>query len=435
MKKRLEIKRLGINGEGIGYLNRKVVFVKGALTGEEVEVDVKSFNRQFLTGQLLKIIRPSKSRRQISCRANKECLGCSLLHMDYPTQLQYKKNIVRESIRKYTQIDLDQVVFKDIIPNTIKQGFIQDVNLPIVNFKGKVTFGIYQRQTKYLIVMTHCFKQHPLINRTLEDLEVIFNEEKCKTYHEKFKTGLRFIKLKVINDQVQIVIITGKDGLKKSVSERITKLKQVCSLYLSINTTRHQDFDEAGYTKLYGLSKLEFYHQDQKYLVSVKSPLPHHFDAYFRRNEAIKSMLKESEKILSVYSGLGVLELELDQEVIGFDDQRSLVDDANLNAKYLKKDQVRFIYGNVEERIIPYAKKKIYDTFIIQNERNGISEQLKDTLRLSKVENVIYVSLNHSTMAKDLNDLQKYFKVERIVGIDEFVYQPSVTTVVKLKRK
>ena len=38
-------------------------------------------------------------------------------------------------------------------------------------------------------------------------------------------------------------------------------------------------------------------------------------------------------------------------------------------------------------------------------------------------------------MAKDLNDLQKYFKVERIVGIDEFVYQPSVTTVVKLKRK
>ena len=92
------------------------------------------------------------------------------------------------------------------------------------------------------------------------------------------------------------------------------------------------------------------------------------------------------KRFYSVYSGLGVLELELDQEVIGFDDQRSLVDDANLNAKYLKKDQVRFIYGNVEERIIPYAKKKIYDTFIIQNERNGISEQLKDTLRLSKVE-------------------------------------------------
>ena len=40
-------------------------------------------------------------------------------------------------------------------------------NLPIVDFKGKVTFGIYQRETKYLTVMTGCMKQHPLINQTL----------------------------------------------------------------------------------------------------------------------------------------------------------------------------------------------------------------------------------------------------------------------------
>ena len=27
----VEIKKLGINGEGIGYINRKITFVKGAL--------------------------------------------------------------------------------------------------------------------------------------------------------------------------------------------------------------------------------------------------------------------------------------------------------------------------------------------------------------------------------------------------------------------
>ena len=34
----LTIKRLGINGEGVGFYKRNVVFVKGAIPGEEVTV-------------------------------------------------------------------------------------------------------------------------------------------------------------------------------------------------------------------------------------------------------------------------------------------------------------------------------------------------------------------------------------------------------------
>ena len=35
---RMEIKKTGINGEGIGYLNRKPVFVTGCFAGETAEV-------------------------------------------------------------------------------------------------------------------------------------------------------------------------------------------------------------------------------------------------------------------------------------------------------------------------------------------------------------------------------------------------------------
>ena len=40
MKKNVEIKKLGINGEGIGYIDRKIVFVPGALPQEEVIVEI-----------------------------------------------------------------------------------------------------------------------------------------------------------------------------------------------------------------------------------------------------------------------------------------------------------------------------------------------------------------------------------------------------------
>ena len=57
MKTVIEIKKLGINGEGIGYINRKVCFVKGAMVGESVEIEATSQkNKNFYVGNLLKIV-------------------------------------------------------------------------------------------------------------------------------------------------------------------------------------------------------------------------------------------------------------------------------------------------------------------------------------------------------------------------------------------
>ena len=63
--------------------------------------------------------------------------------------------------------------------------------------------------------MTGCMKQHPLINQTLLQLEEVFNNHQCKTYNDKFRTGLRFIKLRVFQDKVQVIIITGKRRFKR----------------------------------------------------------------------------------------------------------------------------------------------------------------------------------------------------------------------------
>ena len=43
----LTIKRLGINGEGVGYFKRQVVFVPGALPGEEVVVEATKCTPKF----------------------------------------------------------------------------------------------------------------------------------------------------------------------------------------------------------------------------------------------------------------------------------------------------------------------------------------------------------------------------------------------------
>ena len=57
MKTTVEIKKMGINGEGIGYINRKIVFIKGALLNEEVEIDAKQYNnKNYYFGDLIRVM-------------------------------------------------------------------------------------------------------------------------------------------------------------------------------------------------------------------------------------------------------------------------------------------------------------------------------------------------------------------------------------------
>ena len=44
----LKIKRMGINGEGIGFYQKTLVFVPGALKGEDIYCQITSIKRNFV---------------------------------------------------------------------------------------------------------------------------------------------------------------------------------------------------------------------------------------------------------------------------------------------------------------------------------------------------------------------------------------------------
>lgn len=436
MKKNVEIKKLGINGEGIGYIDRKIIFVPGALPQEEVLVEITKQTRSYYEGKLIKVLKASKDRVNPCCKSYEHCQGCTLLHLNYFKQLTAKKEAVRESIRKYSEYDLNQTVFKDVIASPKQTGFITSANLPIVEFKGKISFGIYQRDSKYLTLMTKCFKHHPLINETLQALENILTANKCKIYNDKFRTGLRFLKIKLIDKQIQLVFITGRDGLREELVKQISEIPHVASIFMSVNTSKHQEFDELGYSKLFGLTRLEMYHDERKYLVSVKAKMPENIDVLWKQNQSIKTMLQDSKKIISLNCGIGLLELNLDQEeIVAIDEKKYQIEDAKLNAKYLKRDNVNFVTGDIDSKIVTYAKKKIYDTLVIQNERFGLSDTIKDSIKIAKIKTIIYCCQSHSTLAKDLADLERNYRLERIVAIDSSCHNSYLTTIVKLVRK
>lgn len=432
-REQVEIKKLGINGEGIGYIQKKICFVDNALPGEVVEVEIADNNRKYLKGKVIRTLKTSKYREESFCKEDHFCLGCAFTSFNYQQQLLFKKDLLKDALKKYTHFHVDKLPIKKTYGAKTMKGYRHVVSLPVAYFKGKIVVGIYQRESKYLTLMDQCPMQDPLINQTLVQIEKILNEHKVKDYNDKFKKGLRFMRLRNIDGQIQVLFVCGNDGLKDEVIHDISQIEAIKSIYFTINTTKYQEFEKQGYTKLYGKSQLAFECFDQSYLYSIKSEFPVHPEMEKNKLEIIRSLIQSQQSILSLYCGIGLLELSLDNEIVAIDDKKYHIQDAQNNAARMQKDNVTFIAQDIDEGVITQCKKKAFDCLIIRHEQ--MSQAVMQSILLSKVEDVIYVSDHPSSLAKDLENLSSYYHIKTMIPLDMNPYSSKVETIVHLHRK
>lgn len=432
-KEQVEIKKLGINGEGIGYIHKKICFVDNALPGEIVDIEITEENRKFYKGKVIKYVQTSPDRIKTCCKEDKYCQGCSLTTLSYKQHLPFKKGILKDALKKYTEFDIEKLPIQATLKADKTQGYRQVASLPIAYFNGKVWAGIYQRESKYLTFMNHCSMQDPLINECIVKIENILNENKVRDYNDKVKKGLRFMRIRNVQGQIQILFVTGQDGLKDEVIKAISEIEQVKSIFYTINTSRYQEFEAQGYTKVYGDTNITYMYGQQKYLYSMKSQYPIYPEMEETKMDMIKSMIQPEESVLSLNCGIGMMELSMNNDIVAIDEKSFHIQDAKENMKFLKKNNVEFIRRNINEETIRQCKKKQFDTVIIK--QIEVSQAIQQSLILSKVPNVIIETSHPSDLAKALQEISRYYRIEKMIPVDTYPYSAKFDTIVKLVRK
>lgn len=432
-KERVEIKKLGINGEGIGYIHKKICFIQDALPGEVVDVEIIEETRQFLKAKVVAYIQKSQYRQDSFCKESKKCQGCALTTLEYSQHLSFKKGLLKDALKKYTHFDVEHLPIQKTVKAPMTHHYRQVVSLPMTYFKGKVYAGIFQRETKYLTLMDQCPMQDALINECIQKIETILHEYQVRDYNDKVKKGLRFMRIRLIDGQIQVLFVTGQDGMKQEVIDAISQIPTVKSIWYTINTTRYQQFEMQGYKKVYGQSYLPFECFGQKYLYSVKSEFPIYPEMEKRKLDTVRAMLSENSRILSLNCGIGLLELSLNQDVVAIDEKNYHIKDAKDNAKFLGKNNIQWICQNVHEATIHQCKKTRFDEVIVRC--SELSDAMKQSFILSKVKHIICISDHPSALAKDLEELDKYYRIEKIIPMDTSPYSAKFDTIVSLIKK
>lgn len=94
-------------GRGISHYNNKVMFIPNALLNEELEVKIIEEKKNYLIGNITKIITPSPLRITPKCPYYDKCGGCNFLHINHQEELNIKKDILINIFNKYAKLTIN----------------------------------------------------------------------------------------------------------------------------------------------------------------------------------------------------------------------------------------------------------------------------------------------------------------------------------------
>ena len=143
----ITIKRLGINGEGIGYYKKKIIFIPGALPGEVVVAKIVKSYPHYIEGELVRIKEKSPDRVDFPEGVDPEIGGLELSHLSYDKQLEFKRNNMLESLKKYHPRGYAKYKVKKTIPAPDPWHYRNKAQYPVRFQKGKLVAGFYRGGT------------------------------------------------------------------------------------------------------------------------------------------------------------------------------------------------------------------------------------------------------------------------------------------------
>ena len=100
---KVRIEKLADSGFGIGFLNKREVFIPYTLPGEEVFVEKTQKKKGKNFASEFRVVSQSKKRAKPKCPYFEKCGGCLLQHLSYKDQIRFKreklKNLFKRKIK------------------------------------------------------------------------------------------------------------------------------------------------------------------------------------------------------------------------------------------------------------------------------------------------------------------------------------------------
>ncbi|KOR55523.1 23S rRNA (uracil(1939)-C(5))-methyltransferase RlmD [Clostridium botulinum] len=446
----LDILSQGYEGEGVAKIDGYPVFIQGALQGEKIRTKIIKVKKSYAYGKIEEIINTSEDREEPKCSNYKRCGGCSIQHMNYKKQLDFKWERVKDCIEKIGGLSKDLVKYP-LGMESNPYRYRNKVQLPIGKINNEVVIGFYAPGSHDIIDLDYCLIQDKIADNVANITKqwIKKNNIEPATLEGQFNPNgiLKHLMIRrgFKTDEVMVVLVATTsniphlDEFKNIILESIKGIK---SIVLNINPKNTNVILGEECITLYGEDTIKDYIGEFKFNISPLSFFQvNPIQTEILYNKALEyAELTENETVFDAYCGTGTITLFLSQKakkVYGVEIIEPAIINAKENAKLNNVDNVEFFVGKSEEVIPTLINDGIKaDIVVVDPPRKGCDIKLLEAIEEVKPKKVVYVSCDPSTLSRDLKILdEKGYKVVEIQPVDMFPQTSHIENVVKLIKK
>jgi len=479
----LDIENVNAKGFGIGRVNDFVLLVEGALPGEKIEARVLKVKTRYGYAKIQRIIKSSDHRITPSCKVSVSCGGCQFQHCDYTEQLKIKKRIVIDALTRVGGMENPPVTDVIGMGSGERVGFAplkaksvaESHPLPLgpARYRNKAVFpvvpasnadgfaiGMYASRSHRIVEVGDCLIQHSAHVGVLAVVKEYMRRNQVTPYDETAHKGTMrqiMIRTSLAAGEVMVVLVINGERLpkEKELAETLTNETGATTVLINPHTARSNAVLGERFRVLSGNGYIEEKIGEVRYRISapsffqvnpvqVKVLYDTALDQLRHKSGLSSEGLHTALTILDAHAGAGGIALyvassrfEVKPDIIGVDISEAAIADANKNAELNGIDNVRFIAG-AAEKIIPDMLSRDgfrVDAVILDPPRRGCEPQLLDAIIHAKIPQIIYISCDPATLARDIKHLcAGGYTLNTVTPVDMFPITGHVEAIALLCR-
>lgn len=488
--------RIKTGGEG----RELVVFVPEAVPGDNVRVRLSKVKKNYAFSELLEIVSESPDRNEEfqcyytnsvnssetkSCGAERQsCGGCPFAKISYEAQLRIKELQLRNKLEHLAGLNLDEIIIKPIIPAENIIRYRNKATMPIstgglITKKGGIVEPVHEPRIGFRPAKSHeimdcrdCLLQAETAMAAAEATRRYMLEDNIPSYDKRWDKGLMkgmTVKTAFGSGEVMVVYeINGKgipnaakliEYLDDAVYEAGGSLESVVlqngkkeltlagkatitdAIELPICGEAEPDEESGGalHKLNFEISADSFYQVNPEQTLKLYAAVREYCTRISATSEGASGTADKKLSVLDLYCGIGTIGLcvaDLAEQVHGVEIQKEAVMDANRNATINAIVNATYECGKAEELIPKWLEKNSADAAILDPPRAGCRPNLLEAIAEAHIPNVIYVSCDPATLARDIKLLgEKGYELIEITPIDMFPHTSKLETVSLLKKR
>ncbi len=378
---RLNIQSVAFGGSGVGRAAGLVIFVPFTAAGDVADVEIVEHRKNYARGRLLGLVEPSGQRTEPLCRYFGRCGGCSYQHIAYRHQLKIKEAQVREAFVRIGKVQNPPV--KTVIASPRAYGYRGKAQLHAATSREGFRLGFMDISGGRLVDVERCEIMDESINRQILEARLRIRFEQ--------------------HDSDLVLWANPSDGAGEVV----------------VRTVKGREF----------LVPCSGFFQANLHLADAM------VDEVCRL-----AGLEKRASILDACCGSGLFSIFLAQSaerLIGVDIHEKSVQCARENAERNGIKNADFIRADIGEYLSRTAQRHdTVDLILLDPPRAGMDPKALDALGKVQCQDIIYISCNPATQARDIQYLAGHgYVLTNLQPLDMFSQTEHIETVGLLRRK